>query len=158
MASAAGERRGPTPVLWAFVIRESSLGGPPTAEAVVEIGSSQYGQLLEDAMASGFTIAIDEPPPTTTEVHVRDGFLTELSMVGGHRLWEPAPPAPVSPEWLSAAEARDSVVIILVPPGTWPETTPGLAPDELAEAFTANLRDARADGMVQHGLARLIVR
>ncbi|MFB7668749.1 hypothetical protein ACFC1R_33320 [Kitasatospora sp. NPDC056138] len=158
MASASGKQRRPTPVLWAFVVRESPSQSPPVAEAVVEIGAAQYGQLLEDAMASGFVLAAGEPPPTTAEVHVRAGLLTELSLVGGHRVWEPAPPAPVSPEWLSAARTRTKVVVIVVPPGTWPPVLPGTASADLADAFTANLQEARANGLVQHGTARLVTR
>ncbi|GAA2269271.1 hypothetical protein GCM10010430_63430 [Kitasatospora cystarginea] len=145
-------------MLWAFVVRESTPGTPPSAEAIVEIGPAQYPQLLEDAMASGFTMAVGEPPLTTAEIHVRDGLLTELSLVGGHRVWEPAPPAPVSPEWVSAAVGRAGVLVILVPPGTWPEDARDLGPVDLAEAFTANLREARADGLVQHGAAQLVLR
>lgn len=148
----------PTPLLWAFVIRESAPQSPPVAEAILEIGPSQHAQLLEDAMASGFTLAAGDPPPTTAEVHVHHGLLTELSLVGGHRVWQPAPPAPLSPEWLSAAQTRDSVVVIIVPPGTWPQSLPDTAPADLADVFTTNLQEARTNGLVQHGTARLIAR
>jgi hypothetical protein len=71
-------------------------------------------------------------------------------------VWEMAQPARLSPRWLAAASARERVVVVIVPPGTWPSNLPSLAPAARADAFTARLRKALAAGQVLHATARLV--
>lgn len=150
------ERGIPAPVRWVFVVREAAFG-PPFAEALMEVGSPLYEQLAGDAVDSGFVVAAGEPPATTAEVHVGDGALVRLVLVGGRRTWEPAVPAVLSTRWLSAAEGRGGVVVVMAPPATLPASDPDAAADSRRAAFTAALAEARATGRLLHGMAVLTV-
>lgn len=141
-------------MVWAFVVRTAAFG-PPFAEAVVEVGERLHGDLMADALDSGFVLAAGEPPRTTGTVEVGAGVLERLVLVGGRQVWEPSGAVGVSPGWRAAAEERGGVVVILVPPGTWPPGLMGLAPEERERAFTEALEEARTAGRVLHGLVAL---
>ncbi|GAA0704897.1 hypothetical protein GCM10010193_69900 [Kitasatospora atroaurantiaca] len=140
---------------WAFVVRESATE-VPFAEAIAEVDPSLHTQLRDDARDSGFTRAAGEPPPASAALHVHAGHLLKLVLVGGLQVWELDPPAPLSPGWLAAARVRDSAVVVIVPPGTWPPDLPDMAPAARVEAFTDRLEKAREAGHVLHATARLL--
>jgi hypothetical protein len=158
MAEESG--REPVAVLWAFVVRESTQGSP-FAVAFVEIDERRYGELLEDALVSGFALATGDSPPTTGAVLVREEQLVELALVGGHRGWATADPPSLAAGWLAAAADRQLVEVVLLPPGTMAqaaeasmETHP--APGIDTDAFLGAVERARLTGRLFHGRARLI--
>lgn len=137
-------------MVWAFAVREAA--GALFAEAIVEVGARLHGELVADAVDSGFLLAAGEPPATTGVVEVGGQRFERLVLVGGRQVWEPASGVAVSPGWLSAAERRGGVVVIVVPPGTWPAGLMGLEPEERVAAFTRSLDAARAAGLLLHGM------
>lgn len=56
-----------------------------------------------------------------------------------------------SPGWLTAAAGRRAVVVLVVPPGTWPPGLMDLDPAAGAMLLTRSLESARAAGAVLHG-------
>ncbi|MEV0531893.1 hypothetical protein [Kitasatospora sp. NPDC050463] len=140
------------PMVWALAVRETA-DGPPLAEVIVEVGPALHGELVENLVDSGFTLAAGEPPDTTGVVEVRGPLLARLVLVGGRQVWEPASPVMASAGWVSAAENRGSAIVLVVPPGTWPPGLMSLAPQERIELFTRGLEEARAAGRVLHGAA-----
>lgn len=152
MADETGGGAEQAPMVWALSVREVA-SGPPYAEAIVEVGPELHSWLVEGTMSSGFTLAAGEPPATTAVVEVRGHRLTRLVLVGGREVWEPASLVEVSPTWLSAAEGRAGVVVIVVPPGTWPPGLMDLPPHTRIDVFTRSLEDARTAGLVLHGMA-----
>ncbi|MFB6892048.1 hypothetical protein ACFCX4_22375 [Kitasatospora sp. NPDC056327] len=150
-ADAAGDG-GSAPMVWALAVRLVALG-PPLAELIVEIAPRLYGDFAENALDSGFVLAAGDPPATTAVVGVRDSALTRLVLVGGRQSWEPGSEVRASPGWLAAADGRNAVAVLLVPPGTWPPDLMDLDPVEGTEALTRSLESARVTGAVLHGLA-----
>ncbi|MFF1909522.1 hypothetical protein [Kitasatospora sp. NPDC058218] len=140
------------PMVWALAVRETA-DGPPFAEVIVEVGPALHGELVENLVDSGFTLAAGEPPDTTAVVEVRGPLLARLVLVGGRQVWEPASPVEASAGWVSAAEDRGRVIVLVVPPGTWPPGLMSLAPQGRIELFTRSLEEARAAGRVLHGTA-----
>lgn len=139
-------------MVWALAVRETA-DGPPFAEVIVEVGPALHGELVENLVDSGFTLAAGEPPDTTAVVEVRGPLLARLVLVGGRQVWEPASPVEASAGWVSAAEDRGRVIVLVVPPGTWPPGLMSLAPQGRIELFTRSLEEARAAGRVLHGTA-----
>ncbi|GAA0703088.1 hypothetical protein GCM10010193_67410 [Kitasatospora atroaurantiaca] len=138
-------------MVWALVVREEDEGSP-FAEAIVEVGPALFDSLIEDATDSGFALAAGEPPDTTASLQVRDDQLLRMLFVGGRLVWEPTSPVQVSPSWLSAARARQGVVVVIVPPGTWPPGLMDMPPQDRSTAFTDSLQAARAAGLAMHGM------
>ncbi|TQF01117.1 hypothetical protein E6W39_01275 [Kitasatospora acidiphila] len=158
MAEDAG--REPVAVLWAFVVREATQGSP-FAQAFVEIEERRYGELLDDALSSGFELAGGDPPSTSAAVLVREEQLVELALAGGHRGWTTAEPPLLSADWLAAAASRQLVVVVLLPPGTMAQATGAPMPADPApgigaDAFMGAVDRARSAGRVFHGIARLM--
>ncbi|TYC76494.1 hypothetical protein [Streptomyces sp. CB01881] len=149
MGDEAGEGARRAPMVWAFAVRESA--GVLVAEAIVEVGARLHGELVVDAVDSGFVLAAGEPPATTGVVEVGAQRFERLVLVGGRQVWEPAAGVAVSPGWLAAAEGRGGVVVIVVPPGTWPAGLMSLEPQERVAAFTRSLEKARVAGRLLHG-------
>ncbi|MFG3053453.1 hypothetical protein ACGFZP_21235 [Kitasatospora sp. NPDC048239] len=139
------------PMVWALAVR-STESGPPYAEVIVEVGPRLHGDLLSDLVDSGFTIAAGEPPDTTGVVETSGSRLARLVLVGGRQVWEPASPVEASEGWLAAAEGRGGVIVIVVPPGTWPPGLMELEPQARIDVFTRSLELARAAGRVFHGM------
>ncbi|MEU6236589.1 hypothetical protein [Kitasatospora sp. NPDC047058] len=150
MADEAGGEARRAPMVWAFAVRE--VAGGPLAEAIVEVGARLHGELVVDAVDSGFVLAAGEPPATTGVVELGGRRFERLVLVGGRQVWEPASGVAVSPGWLSAAEGRGGVAVIVVPPGTWPPGLMGLEPQEQIAAFTRSLEAARIAGLLLHGM------
>ncbi|MFD9123393.1 hypothetical protein [Kitasatospora sp. NPDC059571] len=156
MADETGDRRA-APMVWALAVRETDDGGS-VAEAIVEVGEDWHGELVVDAVDSGFALAVGEPPATTAVVEVRDGSFERLVLVGGRQVWEPQPSVEASGTWLAAAADRQGVLVIVVPPGTWPPGLMALEPLQQAEAFGRRLEEARLRGLVLQGTAVLDAR
>ncbi|MEW1910158.1 hypothetical protein AB0442_17155 [Kitasatospora sp. NPDC085895] len=152
----SGGGRRAAPMVWALAVREGP-DGRSAAEAIVEVGQDWYGELVADAMDSGFVLAAGDPPATTGVVEVREGWFERLVMVGGRGVWEPHPPVQASPVWLAAAAEPPGVLVLVVPPGTWPPGLMGLDPMQQAEAFGRSLEAARVRGLVLHGTAAVVV-
>ncbi|MFI8084520.1 hypothetical protein ACIF6L_27430 [Kitasatospora sp. NPDC086009] len=152
MSDEAGTGPQRAPMVWALAIRETA-DGPPLAEVIVEVGAALHGELVENLVDSGFTLAAGDPPDTTGVLEVRGPLLARLVLVGGRQVWEPASPVEVSPGWESAAEERGRAVVLVVPPGTWPPGLMSLEPRERIEVFTRSLEEARVAGRVLHGTA-----
>ncbi|MET9402794.1 hypothetical protein [Kitasatospora sp. NPDC002965] len=148
------EGAGPAPMVWALAVHESAAG-VPFAEVIVEIGPHLYGEFVESVVDSGFVLAAGEPPATTAVMEVRGSLLTRLVLIGGRQVWEPASEVRASPGWVSAAEGRGRVIVILVPPGTWPPDLMELGTEEGIGVFTRRLDEARAAGLLLHGAVRL---
>ncbi|MFF2147004.1 hypothetical protein [Kitasatospora sp. NPDC058190] len=125
------------------------------AEAIVEFATDWYPVFVADALDSGLALAAGQPPPTTAVVYLQGSQLTKLVLVGGREVWEPSSPVEITAGWLSAAEARGAIVLIVVPPGTWPTDLLELPPHVRDDVFTAALEDAYEAGQVLHGSARL---
>ncbi|PBC70550.1 hypothetical protein BX265_5093 [Streptomyces sp. TLI_235] len=142
-------------MVWALAVREGPEGRS-AAEAIVEVGEDWYGELVQDALDSGFMLAAGNPPTTTGVVEVREGWFERLVLVGGRGVWEPHPPVAASPVWTSAAAEPTGVLVLVVPPGTWPPGLMGLDPLEQAEAFGRSLEAARLQGLVLHGTAAVV--
>jgi hypothetical protein len=142
-------------MVWAFVVREAAEG-PPFAEAIVEIDPALHALFVADVLDSGFTIAAGEPPETSAAVHVHGDRLTRLFLIGDRQVWEPARLVEVSPGWLSAAEARHGIVLIVVPPGTWPTGLVEMTPEVRDDIFRTCLAEARDAGLALCGTARLV--
>ncbi|WP_159424744.1 hypothetical protein [Streptomyces sp. TLI_053] len=148
------------PVVWAPVVREAAAG-PPFAVLVVEVGRRLHPAFVEAAPASGFAPAAGEPPDTDAVVETCEGVPVRLRLAGGE-VWEPVSEVPVSAGWLSAAAGRQTVVVIVVPPGTWPTDFTDPDPDladpgsgRAARALARSPEAARAAGPVLHGTATL---
>ncbi|MEV7782877.1 hypothetical protein [Kitasatospora sp. NPDC088351] len=154
MVSGAGGGAERAPMVWALAVHPAEVG-PPFAEAIVEVGPQLYGDLVEDVVNSGFVLAAGDPPATTGTVEVGGDRLVRLVLVGGRQVWEPASPVLVSSGWLSAARGRAGVVVIVVPPGTWPAGLMDLPLQDRIDAFTRSLEEARAAGRLLHGLVGL---
>lgn len=116
MAEDAG--REPDAVLWAFVVREATQGSP-FAEAFVEIDERRYGELIDDALISGFELAVGDPPSTSAALLVREERLVELALAGGHRGWAMAEPPLLSADWLVAAAGGNSSWSSCSRPAPW---------------------------------------
>ncbi|MQS15574.1 hypothetical protein F7Q99_25705 [Streptomyces kaniharaensis] len=142
------------PMVWAFVVR-AAAAGPPFAEAVVEVGERLYGDLVADALDSGFALAVGEPPLVTGTVELGAGRFERMVLVGGRQVWEPGLAVEVSPAWRAAAEVRGGVVVVIVPPGTWPLGLMDLDSAERERAFGEALEEARTAGQVLHGMVAL---
>ncbi|MDH6144341.1 MULTISPECIES: hypothetical protein [Kitasatospora] len=158
MAEDAG--REPDAVLWAFVVREATQGSP-FAEAFVEIDERRYGELIDDALISGFELAVGDPPSTSAALLVREERLVELALAGGHRGWAMAEPPLLSADWLVAAAGRQLVVVVLLPPGTMAQAAEASmradpAPAIGADAFMGAVDRARSAARLFHGIARLV--
>ncbi|MGF1426618.1 hypothetical protein [Kitasatospora sp. LaBMicrA B282] len=138
----------------AFAVRVPRTG-PAFAELVLEVGARQHADLVPDLLDSGFETAIGTPPATTASVQVVDGRVAEVVLLGGRRLLA-FTSFGASARWLAAARGRAAVVVIVVPPGTWPPAT-GPDPSQAAQV-TAACEAARAAGRVLHGVARLTER
>ncbi|MFF2659070.1 hypothetical protein ACFVUH_17090 [Kitasatospora sp. NPDC058032] len=151
MADEAGDG-GSAPMVWALAVR-ATAAGPPYAELIVEIGPRLYEEFVESAVDSGFVLAAGEPPATTAVVGLRGRVLSRLVLVGGRQLWEPSSEVHASPGWVAAAEGRAVVVVLLVPPGTWPPDLMDLTPEQGAEVLGRSLEAARTAGAVLHGTA-----
>ncbi|MFF2353421.1 hypothetical protein ACFVVL_26990 [Kitasatospora sp. NPDC058115] len=152
MADEAGGGGGTAPMVWALAVRATEAG-PPFAELIVEIGPRLYGEFVESAVDSGFVLAAGEPPATTAVIGLRGAVLSRLVLVGGRQLWEPASEVRASPGWVAAAEGRGAVVVLVVPPGTWPPDLMDLDAERGAEALGRSLEAARTSGAVLHGTA-----
>ncbi|MFE6871367.1 hypothetical protein ACFVFS_33030 [Kitasatospora sp. NPDC057692] len=144
---------GPAPMVWALAVRVVALG-PPYAELIVELGPGLYEAFAENVLDSGFVLAAGDPPATTAVVEAGEDVLIRLVLVGGRQAWEPASEVRTSTGWQEAARGRNAVVVLVVPPGTWPPYLMDLDPREGAVALTRSLESARAAGEVLHGLAR----
>ena len=144
---------GPPAMSWVFAVREFDPGLPPFAEAIMEVAPDDHSRLLQDALDSGFALAIGDPPPATAELQLTDGRLTAVTLVGGHYVVRLGHPVQLSPAWLAAARERGTAIVVVVPPGT----LPGDELDETAraDALTTRLDKARAAGRVLHGAARV---
>ncbi|MQS16432.1 hypothetical protein F7Q99_30620 [Streptomyces kaniharaensis] len=156
MTDETNKGRSQAPVVWALSVREAAEG-QPVAELIVEVGARFHSDLLANAVDSGFVVAAGEPPATSGVVEVGGGRLERLVLVGGLQVWEPGSRVDVSPGWLAAAEGRGAVVVILVPPGTWPPGLIELAPQDPLDVFTQHLEHETAAGRVLHGMASLQV-
>ncbi|MFF7586137.1 hypothetical protein ACFZCK_01445 [Kitasatospora purpeofusca] len=143
---------GSVPMVWALAVRAVELG-PPFAELIVEIGPALFAAFVDNAVDSGFVLAAGEPPATTAVVELAGNALVRLVMVGGRQAWEPASDVLASPGWLTAAAGRRAVVVLVVPPGTWPPGLMDLDPAAGAALLTRSLESARAAGAVLHGTA-----
>ncbi|MFC5663947.1 hypothetical protein ACFP3U_13250 [Kitasatospora misakiensis] len=143
---------GRVPMVWALAVR-AVAAGPPFAELIVEIGPELFDAFVDHVVDSGFVLAAGEPPATTAVVEVEGNVLTRLVLVGGRQAWEPASDVLASPGWQAAAAGRGTVVVLVVPPGTWPPGLMDLDPVAGAEALTRSLESARAAGAVLHGTA-----
>ncbi|MER7708078.1 hypothetical protein ABTX81_34970 [Kitasatospora sp. NPDC097605] len=151
MADEAGDGAA-APMVWALAVR-ATAAGPPFAELIVEIGPRLYGEFVESAVDSGFVLAAGEPPATTAVVGLRGDVLSRLVLVGGRQLWEPASEVRASPGWVAAAAGRALVVVLVVPPGTWPPDLMELDPAQGADVLGRSLEAARTSGAVLHGTA-----
>ncbi|MGW3042719.1 hypothetical protein ACWC9T_22365 [Kitasatospora sp. NPDC001159] len=137
-------------MVWALAVHEAAQG-PPFAELIMEVGADLYTDLVEAAVDSGFTLAAGEPPDTSGAVEVGDGRLKRLVLVGGRQTWEPDTRVEASPGWLAAAEGRGAVVVILVPPDTWPPGLIELEPTVRLDVFTRRFEEELTAGRVLHG-------
>ncbi|WP_431683545.1 hypothetical protein [Kitasatospora sp. KL5] len=144
----------PEPMVWALVVRERE-DGETAAEVIVEVTRDRHADLVGDAVDSGFVLAAGNAPDTTAVVELHEGLVERLVLVGGRQAWEPQPQPVASGTWRAAAEHRGRVLVVIVPPGTWPTGTPGPAGQERMETFAAALEDARAQGAALHGTAAL---
>ncbi|MEE1782122.1 hypothetical protein PUR71_04140 [Streptomyces sp. SP17BM10] len=145
------------PVVWVLAVREA-VDGPPFAELIVEVGAGLHADLAEAAVDSGFVVASGEPPGSSGVVEVGGGFMRRLVLVGGLRVWEPQAPLVLSPGWLAAAEERGGVLVMVVPPGTWPAdvlTWPYL---DREAVFARRLEDAWSAGLVLFGMTAVETR
>ncbi|MBD0694060.1 hypothetical protein [Streptomyces sp. CBMA123] len=156
MADERDNGRDRAPVVWALAVHES-VQGPPFAELIVEVGEDLYAALVEAAVDSGFVLAAGEPPGTSAAVGVGGGRVERLELVGGRDVWEPGSRVEASPGWLAAAEDRGAVVVVIVPPGTWPPGLIELEPAERLDVFTRRLEQEVAAGRVLHGKASVQV-
>ncbi|SOB80751.1 hypothetical protein [Streptomyces sp. 1331.2] len=148
--------RSRAPIQWASALREAAEGAP-FAELIVEVGTEFHPVLAEAVVDSGFGPSSEWPPDTSAAVEVADGLVRSLRFSDGRGGWEPHWRAEVTPDWLAAAEARSAVVVVLVPPGTWPPGLAQLEPGVRREEFARGLAEARSGGRVLHGMASLSV-
>jgi hypothetical protein len=141
--------------MWALGVLEPP-GGLPYAQLIVEVGAEVHASLVEAAGESGFVPITGEFPEADAAVEVVDGLVERLLLAGGRCGWEPGERAEVTPGWLAAAERRGTVLINLVPPGTWSRSLLDLEPEERRAAFALALDRARVGDGVLHGLAALV--
>ncbi|MFJ8437265.1 hypothetical protein ACIQ9P_38835 [Kitasatospora sp. NPDC094019] len=121
----------PGSTLWAPVVRAAEPG-PAFAVLVVEADGRTHGDLAAVALAGGFAPAVGEPPLTDAVVEIRDGAPVRLRLAGGRTLREPAHEVRVPPGWAAAAAGRQSVLVLVVPPGTLIPDPAALDPDGTA--------------------------
>ncbi|MFD9124808.1 hypothetical protein [Kitasatospora sp. NPDC059571] len=142
--------------VWALTVDEDSPGAP-VAEVYVEVGRRWHGDLLADAIDSGFHLAVGEPPDSTGLL-LTSGAEIERLLVGGRRSWEPLPHPLASPQWWAAARSAGHVLVTLVPPGTWQGGPVATGADEEPGEHPRGVATACGTAVVLHGTARLAVR
>lgn len=145
----------------AFALREYAPGTPsdttpPLAETLVEATAEHYPVLVDQAYESGFELCLGAPPASTAQVHIHDTLFTALTLIGDRHVLALPEPTELTRRWIDSAHAHGTVVIGILPPGTWPVCEPDCSERERLRLFNAQLRYATENAAILHGAALLI--